>query len=78
MVHLPLKKGHRYSTDDMLTAWVAHKVAGDVDLQIDIGAGIGSCGLMTLWRRSASSKLVMIEAQKSVTNWRNEPFNTIN
>lgn len=59
-----LKKGHRYSTDDMLTAWVAHKVAGNVDLQIDIGAGIGSCGLMTLWRRSASSKLVMLEAQK--------------
>lgn len=48
----------------MLTAWVAHRVAGDVDLQIDIGAGIGSCGLMTLWRRPSTSKLVMVEAQR--------------
>ena len=59
-----LKKGHRYSTDDMMTAWMAHRVAGDVDIQADIGAGIGSCGLMTLWKRSPASKLVMIEAQK--------------
>jgi len=58
-----LKKGHRYSADDMLTAWMAHKVAGDVDVQVDIGAGIGSCGLMTLWKRSPHSKLVMVEAQ---------------
>ena len=59
-----LKKGHRYSTDDVMTAWVAHKVAGEVDIQADIGAGIGSCGLLTLWRRSNTSKLVMIEAQQ--------------
>ena len=59
-----LKKGHRYSTDDMMTAWMAHRVAGDVEIQADIGAGIGSCGLMTLWRRESTSKLVMIEAQK--------------
>ena len=59
-----LKKGHRYSTDDMMTAWMAHRVAGEVAVQADIGAGIGSCGLMTLWRRSSSSKLVMVEAQK--------------
>ena len=58
-----LKKGHRYSTDDMMTAWMAHRT-GDVDIQADIEAGIGSCGLMTLWRRSPTSKLVMIEAQK--------------
>lgn len=59
-----LKKGHRYSADDMLTAWMAHTVAGEVEVQADIGAGIGSCGLMTLWKRSAHSKLVMVEAQK--------------
>ena len=59
-----LKRGHRYSTDDMMTAWMANRVAGDVAIQADIGAGIGSCGLMTLWKRSSSSKLVMIEAQK--------------
>ena len=44
-----LKKGHKYSTDDLMTAWVANKVAGDVHIQADIGAGIGSCGLLTLW-----------------------------
>ena len=59
-----LKRGHRYSTDDMMTAWMADRVAGDVAVQADIGAGIGSCGLMTLWKRSSTSKLVMIEAQK--------------
>lgn len=58
-----LKKGHKYSTDDLMTAWVAHKVAGDVHVQADIGAGIGSCGLLTLWQRSATSTLVMVEAQ---------------
>lgn len=59
-----LKKGHRYSADDMLTAWMAHRVAGNVEVQADIGAGIGSCGLMTLWRRPNSSRLVMVEAQR--------------
>lgn len=59
-----LKKGHRYSSDDMMTAWMAHCVAGDVSVQADIGAGIGSCGLMTLWKRSQTSKLVMVEAQR--------------
>ena len=59
-----LKKGHRYSTDDLLTAWMAYDIAGDVDLHLDIGAGLGSCGLLALWRRPKESKLVMVEAQR--------------
>ena len=59
-----LKKGHRYSTDDLLTAWMAYDVAGDVDLHLDIGAGLGSCGLLSLWRRPSSAKLIMVEAQQ--------------
>ena len=59
-----LKRGHRYSTDDLMTAWVAWKIAGQVPILADIGAGIGSCGLLTLWKQPEDTKLVMIEAQK--------------
>lgn len=59
-----LKRGHRYSTDDLMTAWVAWKVAGEVPIHADIGAGIGSCGLLTLWKQPQDTRLVMIEAQR--------------
>lgn len=59
-----LKRGHRYSTDDLMTAWVAWKVAGEVPAHIDIGAGIGSCGLLTLWKQPKTTRLVMVEAQR--------------
>ena len=59
-----LRKGHRYSTDDLMTAWVAWKVAGDVPFHADIGAGIGSCGLLLLWKQSSNTHLTMVEAQQ--------------
>ena len=59
-----LKRGHRYSTDDLMTAWVAWRVAGVVSIHADIGAGIGSCGLLTLWKQPKDTRLVMVEAQK--------------
>ncbi len=59
-----LKRGHRFSADDMLTAWMAAAVAPGALTLLDLGAGIGSVGLMTLWRMPAASTLVMVEAQE--------------
>ena len=59
-----LKKGHRYSADDMLTAWMANRVFANPGLHLDIGAGIGSCGSLALWGKPSNNKLIMIEAQK--------------
>jgi len=58
-----LKKGHRFSTDDVVTAWVAGIARPDAKRLIDIGAGIGSVGLMTLAFMDASAKTVFVEAQ---------------
>lgn len=58
-----LRRGHRFSADDMLTAWMAAALApGTVD-QLDIGAGIGSVGLLTLYRLAPSARLTMVEVQ---------------
>ncbi len=58
-----LRRGHRFSADDMLTAWLAADVAPDALDLLDLGAGIGSVGLMTLWRMGAAARLTMVEAQ---------------
>lgn len=58
-----LRRGHRFSADDMLTAWLAADVAPTAVDLLDLGAGIGSVGLMTLWRMGASARLLMVEAQ---------------
>jgi tRNA1Val (adenine37-N6)-methyltransferase len=57
------KKGHRHSTDDLLTGWYAVEVVPDARRILDLGAGIGSVGLIALWR-SPSATLVSIEAQE--------------
>jgi len=43
------RQGHRYSTDDLLTAWYAAEVAGRAERVLDLGAGIGSVALMCAW-----------------------------
>ena len=62
---LQLRRGHRFSTDDLLCAWAAARdlPAGPSRL-LDLGAGIGSVGLMLLWRAAPGSRLVMVEAQE--------------
>ena len=57
------KKGHRHSTDDLLTGWYAIEVAGPARRILDLGAGLGSVGLIALWR-SPDATLVSIEAQE--------------
>jgi tRNA1Val (adenine37-N6)-methyltransferase len=44
------EKGHRYSTDDVLTAWYATICAPRVDRAADLGSGLGSVALITAWR----------------------------
>lgn len=59
-----LKRGHRFSADDMLTAWMAAALHPTARELLDLGAGIGSVGLMTLWRMAPEARLVMVEAQE--------------
>ena len=60
--------GHRYSTDDVVTAWVAGRVASSLFPDrtrfrfADIGCGIGSVALMCAWQ-SPSSSVIGLEAQ---------------
>lgn len=58
------KKGHRHSVDDVLTAWYAVQVSPPVRDFLDIGTGIGTVGLLTLWGMGAEAKLTCVEAQK--------------
>ena len=65
---LQLRDGHRFSADDMLVAWLAARVAPEAQRLLDLGAGIGSVGLMTLWALedrapSRNRTLTMLEAQ---------------
>jgi tRNA1(Val) A37 N6-methylase TrmN6 len=57
------RKGHRHSTDDLLTGWYAAEVVRDARRILDLGSGIGSVGLIALWR-SPYATLVAIEAQE--------------
>jgi tRNA1Val (adenine37-N6)-methyltransferase len=58
-----LKKGHRFSVDDQMTSVIAAELVPEASTILDIGAGIGSVGLMTLYKLPTHSKLTMIEAQ---------------
>lgn len=54
--------GHRHSVDDVLTADHALREAGDPDLVLDLGTGIGGVGLLVLWGLPRA-RLVGVEAQ---------------
>src|SRR5450432_2956697 len=55
--------GHRYSTDDVLTAWYGTSWAPRVDRAADLGSGIGSVALIAAWRLPGAA-LVTVEAQE--------------
>ncbi len=44
------ERGHRYSTDDVLTAWYGTQWAPRVGRTADLGSGIGSVALIAAWR----------------------------
>lgn len=56
-------KGHRYSTDDVLTAWYGTTCAPRVDRAADLGSGIGSVALIAAWRLPGAA-FATIEAQE--------------
>jgi tRNA1(Val) A37 N6-methylase TrmN6 len=58
-----LKKGHRFSTDDVLTAWYGTSWCPRAERVMDLGSGIGSVGMIAAWRLPGA-KFVTIEAQE--------------
>jgi tRNA1(Val) A37 N6-methylase TrmN6 len=58
-------KGHRHSADDVLTAWYALQVSPPVAEHLDLGTGIGTVGLLTLWGMGAEARLTCVEAQET-------------
>jgi len=59
-----LKKGQRFSTDDVVCAWAAAELRPQAKRLIDIGAGIGSVGLQTLWRMGPGAHSTFVEVQE--------------
>jgi tRNA1(Val) A37 N6-methylase TrmN6 len=54
--------GHRFSTDDILTAWYGTTWCPSAVTALDLGSGIGSVGMVSAWRLPGS-KWVTVEAQ---------------
>ena len=57
-----LAGGHRFSTDDVLTAWYGTTWAPCARTVLDLGSGIGTVGMIAAWRLQAA-KFVTVEAQ---------------
>ena len=58
-----LVDGHRFSTDDVLTAWYGTSWAPTASSVLDLGSGIGSVGMIAAWRLPGAT-FVTIEAQE--------------
>jgi tRNA1(Val) A37 N6-methylase TrmN6 len=58
-----LRAGHRFSTDDVLTAWYGSSWAPTASTVLDLGSGIGSVGMIAAWRLPGA-RFVTIEAQE--------------
>ncbi len=57
-----LREGHRFSTDDVLTAWYGTSWAPTASSALDLGSGIGSVGMIAAWRLPGA-RFVTVEAQ---------------
>jgi tRNA1(Val) A37 N6-methylase TrmN6 len=57
-----LERGHRFSTDDVLTAWYGTAWAPSPQSVLDLGSGVGSVGMIAAWRLHGA-RFVTIEAQ---------------
>lgn len=58
-----LRDGHRFSTDDVLTAWYGTTCAPSAANVLDLGSGIGSVAMIAAWRLPGA-RVVTIEAQE--------------
>jgi tRNA1(Val) A37 N6-methylase TrmN6 len=57
-----LRRGHRFSTDDVLTAWYGTTWVPSARTVLDLGSGIGSVGMIAAWRLQGA-RFVAVEAQ---------------
>src|SRR6516164_2327151 len=57
-----LRAGHRFSTDDILTAWYGASWCPTARTALDLGSGIGTVGMICAWRLPGA-KFVTVEAQ---------------
>jgi tRNA1(Val) A37 N6-methylase TrmN6 len=57
-----LRDGHRFSTDDVLTAWYGTSWCPTASRVLDLGSGIGSVATIAAWRLPGA-RLVTVEAQ---------------
>jgi tRNA1(Val) A37 N6-methylase TrmN6 len=57
-----LRDGHRFSTDDILTAWYGTSWCPSARTALDLGSGIGTVGMICAWRLNGAN-FVTIEAQ---------------
>ncbi len=57
-----LEKGHRFSTDDVLTAWYGTTCAPTISNVLDLGSGIGTVAMIAAWRLP-TARFVTVEAQ---------------
>jgi tRNA1(Val) A37 N6-methylase TrmN6 len=57
-----LRDGHRFSTDDILTAWYGTSWCPSARAVLDLGSGIGTVGMICAWRLPGA-RFVTVEAQ---------------
>lgn len=57
-----LADGHRFSTDDILTAWYGSTWCPAARRALDLGSGIGTVGMICAWRLPGA-RFVTVEAQ---------------
>ena len=57
-----LADGHRFSTDDILTAWYGTSWCPTARTALDLGSGIGTVGMICAWRLPGA-RFVTVEAQ---------------
>lgn len=57
-----LREGHRFSTDDILTAWYGTSWCPTARTALDLGSGIGTVGMICAWRLPGT-RFVTVEAQ---------------
>jgi tRNA1Val (adenine37-N6)-methyltransferase len=57
-----LRDGHRFSTDDILTAWYGTSWCPTATTALDLGSGLGTVGMICAWRLPGA-RFVTVEAQ---------------
>ncbi len=58
-----LEQGHRFSTDDVLTAWFGTSWGPTARTVLDLGSGLGTVGMIAAWRLPGA-RFVTVEAQE--------------